>query len=101
MSEKQNKEIKEMIPAGAKYCLEIEDKKCYLKGMSRPILETALGLIMPTNGTPKLITAGEMILNACWLGGDEEIRKDDELLSEASLKCVELIERKNAVLKKL
>ena len=82
-----------MIPAGAKYCLEIEDKKCYLKGMSRPILETALGLIMPTNGTPKLITAGEMILNRVE-GGDEEIRKDDELLSEASLKCVELIERK-------
>lgn len=89
------------IPKGAKYELNVEGKTVYLKAISRPVLETALGMIMPVVGSPRLITAGETILNACWLDGDEEIRKDDELLAEACLQCVSLIERKNATLKKL
>jgi len=90
-----------IIPQGAKFELEIEGLKCYLKGISRPVMEQALGLIMPTSGAPRLITAGELILNSCWVGGDEEIRKNDDLLMEACLKAVELIERKESSLKKL
>ena len=89
------------VPAGAKFELEIEEKKCYLKGITRPVMEQALGLIMPTSGAPRLVTAGEMILNACWVGGDEEIKKDEDLFIEACLKAVELIERKESSLKKL
>lgn len=89
------------VPAGAKFKLEIEGKVCYLKGINRPVMEQALGLIMPTSGAPRLVTAGEMILNACWVGGDEEIRKDEDLFIEACLKAVELIERKESSLKKL
>lgn len=89
------------VPVGAKFKLEIEEKVCYLKGITRPVMEQALGLIMPTSGAPRLVTAGEMILNACWVGGDEEIRKDEDLFIEACLKAVELIERKESSLKKL
>lgn len=93
-------------PKGAKFELTIEglegqEFKAYLKPINRVIMETALGLIMPISGTPKLITAGELILNACWLEGDDEIKKDEDLFCEACLQAVSLIERKNATLKKL
>ena len=97
---------KETIPAGAKYKIEVEDengeiKVGYLKKLSRTALETALGYMMPIGGTPKIITAGEIILNACWVGGDEEIRKNEDLLVEACMQAVQLVERKEASLKKL
>jgi len=95
-------EKKEMpIPTGAKYVLEIEGYKCYLKSITRPVMEQALGFVMPLTGSPKLITAGEMILNACWLDGDPEIRSNEDLYCEACLNAVQLIERKNSTLKKL
>jgi hypothetical protein len=90
-----------VVPVGAKFELNIEGKKAYLKAVPRHVLETAMGLIMPTHGAPKLITAGEVILNACWISGDEEIRTDNDLLVEACLQSVSLIERKEASLKKL
>ncbi len=101
MEQMEQKETKQPTPKGAKYVLEIEGFKAYLKGINRAVLETALGLIMPVHGQPKLITAGEMILNACWIDGDDEIKKDDELMVEACLQCVSLIERKSAIIKKL
>jgi hypothetical protein len=102
MKNQAKKEVaKNMIPKGAKFEWDIEGKICYLSSISRQVVETALGMIMPTSGAPRLITAGEIILNSCWLGGDEEIRKDDDLLIEACLQCVSLIERKSATLKKL
>lgn len=89
------------VPKNAKFVLEVEGKKAYLKAISRATLETAMGLIMPTHGNPRLITAGEIILNSCWISGDEDIKKDEELLVEACLQAVSLIERKEASLKKL
>lgn len=100
-NQNEQKEMKQVAPKGAKYVLEIGEFKCYLKGLNRAVLETALGLIMPVSGSPKLITAGEMILNSCWIDGDDEIKNDDELLVEACLQCVGLIERKSAIIKKL
>lgn len=91
----------EQIPNGAKYVLEIEGKKCYLKAITRPVMEQALGLIMPLTGSPKMITAGELILNACWIDGDAEIKSDPELYVDACLNAVQLIERKQSFLKKL
>lgn len=98
--EKETKK-ENVVPVGAKFELEIEGRKAYLKSVPRAVLETAMGLIMPTHGAPKLITAGEVILNACWISGDEEIRKDNDLLVEACLQSVAIIERKESSLKKL
>jgi hypothetical protein len=97
----ETNDTKEMIPNGAKYVLEIEGKKCYLKAITRPVMEQALGLIMPLTGSPKMITAGEMILNSCWISGDDEIKTDPELYVDACLNAVQLIERKASSLKKL
>ena len=99
--EKAEKKAVNEAPKGAKFVLEIEGKTAYLKPISRATMEVAMGLIMPTHGNPKLITAGEVILNSCWISGDEEIRKDEDLLIEACLQAVALIERKESSLKKL
>ena len=96
-----NEKKENVVPAGAKFELNVEGKIAYLKPVPRHVLETAMGLIMPTHGAPKLITAGEVILNACWVSGDEEIKKNEDLLVEACLQAVSLIERKEASLKKL
>ena len=72
-----------------------------MKPISRVVMEQALGLIMPITGSPRLITAGEMILNSCWIDGDAEIRENEDLYCEACLNAVSLIERKTSSLKKL
>ncbi|MDR0559134.1 MAG: hypothetical protein LBG92_03125 [Prevotellaceae bacterium] len=43
----------------------------------------------------------EVILNECWLCGDDEIKTDDNLFLSASAKISEMIEFKNAELEKL
>ena len=43
----------------------------------------------------------EVILNECWLDGDEEIRTNDTLFLSVSGKIAELIEVKEAELEKL
>ena len=43
----------------------------------------------------------EILLNNCWLAGDEEIKTDDALFLGVSTKLGELVEVKEAELKKL
>jgi len=43
----------------------------------------------------------EIMLNSCWIDGDEEIKTDDSLFLAASSKLAELIEVKEAELVKL
>jgi len=71
------------------------------KEIPRDVLEDALGLIKPNAGNPYPLTAGKMILEACWIEGAEEIKTDDELLVPACLAAYYRIERKEASLKKL
>ncbi|QHB38496.1 hypothetical protein lotta81_gp038 [Flavobacterium phage vB_FspM_lotta8-1] len=71
------------------------------KDVSRDVLEDALGLIRPNSGNPLPLTAGRMILNDCWLEGDEEIKNDHELLICASLAAYYSIEEKEASIKKI
>ena len=43
----------------------------------------------------------EVLLENCWLGGDEEIKKDDSLFLGVSSHLAEIIEIKTAEIKKL
>jgi len=87
------------IKKGA-YTIVVCDKSCELKKIDRYTLEMALGFIMQQNQAPQYIKAGEVILQNCWLSGDEEIRTDDEYLVPAAMQCFQLIEFKDASLKK-
>jgi hypothetical protein len=76
--------------------------KCQLSPIDRVVLEIVIGLIMPTGGEkPKYLQAGELILNSCWVSGDEQIRKDEQLLISACMSAYKLFELKKTILKKL
>jgi hypothetical protein len=78
------------------FCIEIEDKKAYLKSPDRKTLSFA-----STVATSNPLKFNEILLKGCWLGGDEEIQTNDSLFLSASSKLAELIEVKEATLVKL
>jgi hypothetical protein len=74
----------------------IEGKIAFLKKPDRRALGYA-----STAGQKDPMKFNEIILENCFVGGDEEIKKDDSLFLAASSKIVELIEVKEAELLKL
>ena len=85
--------------------IQIEDKCCYLKKLDRTTLEVVLGIVQPSAGVkPKLIEAGEIILNTCWIAGDPELKSKEEknegYLVAAAMEAYNLIEFKQSTLEK-
>jgi hypothetical protein len=81
---------------GDVYRIKIDNKECYLKKPSRKALGYA-----SMAGKDNPLKFNEVLLNDCWLGGDEEIKTNDDLFLSASAKISELIEVKEAELEKL
>ena len=98
----ENKEItQEQIDAWKKqhgdiYAIKVDGKTAYLKKADRKTLSFA-----SVAGQKDPMKFNEIILENCFIGGDEEIKKDDSLFLAASAKIVELIEVKEAELVKL
>jgi len=88
-------------PPGTKIVIRVEDKVAYLKKMDRGTMEIALGMIMGMNKDPEYIRAGEIILLKCWNGGDDEIKTNEDYLIPAAMTAYELIQLKEAALKKI
>lgn len=76
--------------------LDVDGHTCYLKKPSRKVISMAT-----TIGQNDPVKFSELMMNNCWLGGDEIIRTDDELFLSAAGKLAELIQLKEAELKKL
>jgi hypothetical protein len=76
--------------------IQVEDKACYLKKPGRKTLGYA-----SLAGKENPLKFNEILLNDCWLGGDETIKTDDTLFLSVSAKLSELIELKEAELEKL
>ena len=74
----------------------VDGKIAFLKKPDRKTLGYA-----STAGQKDPMKFNEIILENCFLGGDEEIKKDDSLFLAASSKIVDLIEVKEAELVKL
>ncbi|MDR3133534.1 MAG: hypothetical protein LBU42_05865, partial [Prevotellaceae bacterium] len=53
------------------FCITVEDKACYLKKPSRKALGYA-----SMAGKENPLKFNEVLLNDCWLAGDEEIKMD-------------------------
>jgi len=81
---------------GEIFKLEIEDKSCYLRKPDRKVLSAAMSL---SKSDP--IKFNEVLLNNCWLAGDEEIKYSDEYFMGASAQLDKLMEYKVAELKKI
>lgn len=83
------------------FAIKVEDSEsklhvCYLRRPKRRDLSAAT-----VAGQANPLKFNEVILRQCWLGGDEEIRKDDALFLSASGKIPDLIEVAEAELEKL
>ena len=76
--------------------ISVEDKKVYLRTPDRKTLSYA-----STLATKDPLKFNEVILDNCWLGGDEEIKTNDELFLAVSSKLPDLIQIKEATLEKL
>jgi len=81
---------------GGIFRITVEDKACYLKKPSRKALGYA-----SMAGKENPLKFNEVMLNDCWLAGDEEIKTDDSLFLSVSPKLSELIEVKTSELEKL
>ena len=78
------------------YQLTVEDKSCIVKTVDRKTLSFASSI-----GTKDPMKFNEMLLKGCWLGGDIEIQNEDKYFLSVGVKIAELIEFKEATLKKL
>ncbi len=81
---------------GDVFLVEIDDKTAYLRKPDRKALSAASIL-----GKTDPLKYNEILLNNCWLAGDEEIKTDDSLFLGVSAKLAEIIEIKDAEIKKL
>lgn len=81
---------------GDVFCVKVGGKTGYLKKPDRAILSAAAVI-----GKQDPMKYNEILLDNCWLGGDSEIKTDDALFLGVSAKLGELIEVKEADLKKL
>lgn len=81
---------------GVVFQLDVDGKTAYLRKPDRKTLSYA-----STVGQSDPLKFNEVLLKGCWIDGDEEIRTDDDLFLAASGKLGELIQVKEAELKKL
>ncbi len=81
---------------GSVFLIEVEDKKCFLHTPTRIILDAASAASGKASSK-----FNEVILKGCWLAGDKEIVNDDAYFLSASTKLDDIIEFKEASLKKL
>lgn len=78
---------------------EDDEIEAALVGYIRKPTDKELGFAM--SKLPAVLEAGKVIVKNCWLGGDDKIKTDGPALSAAALQCVELLEVRQAQLKKL
>lgn len=73
----------------------VGDSVCYLKKASRATLRAALTFVEKDK-----IKYMEIIVENCWLGGDENIKKEDDSFYGLMAVVPELVEAKDADIKK-
>lgn len=79
---------------GELFEITVEDKSCILHRPTRKDLSYASAVKDP-------IKMSEVMLNALWVGGDEGIKEDDSLFLAAIQKMQDILEVKEAEIKKL
>lgn len=79
---------------GELFEITVEDKSCILHRPTRKDLSYASAVKDP-------IKMSEVMLNALWVYGDEEIKEDDSLFLAAIQKMQDILEVKEAEIKKL
>jgi hypothetical protein len=75
---------------------KVDGKECYLRNPDRKTLSAAA-----TVGRNDPLRYNEILLQNCWIEGDEEIKTDDQYFLGISSKLAEIVEVKEGTLKKL
>lgn len=78
------------------FAIKAEEHICYLRRPTRKAISYA-----SVAGKTDPLKFNETLLRECWLGGSEEIRKNDDLFLAASGVLDKIIEIKEAELEKL
>lgn len=78
------------------YRIDVAEKSCFLHKPSRKTLSYATSV-----ASKDPIKFNEIMLNGCWIAGDDEIKTDDTLFLSVAAKLAELIEVEEAELVKL
>lgn len=81
---------------GDVFTIKTEGHICYLKKPKRKAISYA-----SVAGKTDPLKFNETLLRECWLGGSEEIRKDDDMFMAASGVLDQLLDVKEAELEKL
>jgi hypothetical protein len=81
---------------GNVFTITVDGSVAYLK---KPDRSTLKAMAATVQADP--IRSGELLLENCWLGGDETIKTDDEKFLGVIAELGKLVEVKNAELKKL
>lgn len=81
---------------GEVYEVTADDKTCYLRKPDRTVLSLAATL-----GKSDPIKYSEILVEKCWLGGDTEMKTQDEYFFAVAAKAAELVKVKEAEIKKL
>lgn len=92
MDQKHINELKAKY--GVIYQITVEDKSCIVRKPNRKDLSYISAVNNPVQMT-------ETLINQLWVEGDEDIRQDDELFLAAAAKLGEIIQIKEAEIKKL
>lgn len=101
--EKEYKKLEHKYGEGKVYVIRIEDKVGYLRKPDRAAYAKALGFmtpVPPTKPNPDPVNAGITLVVACWIGGDEAMKINDDYLIPAALQAVGLLKIKTAELTK-
>lgn len=81
---------------GDVYIVKVEGSAGYLRKPDRDTMKAVASI-----GSSDPVRANEVLLENCWLGGDESIKTDDAKFFGVSATLAELVEVKAAELKKL
>lgn len=98
---KENIEIEQKIEGWkrkytAVFCYEVDGKRCYLRTPDRKALSAAAAI-----GKNDPLKYNEILLNNCWLEGDDAIRTEDKYFLGISGQLAEIVEIAEGNLKKL
>ena len=80
------------------YEISVDGKSCLVRKPGRKDLSFAMA---GSSSGKDIVRMQEILLENCWLEGDEEIKTDDALFFAAAAKLTGLMETKEAELKKL
>jgi hypothetical protein len=92
-SAKEIAELKAKNKVEKLYNITVEDKECIVKKPSRKAVQFA---IAASNGGKDTIKMTEVLLNECWVAGDDCFKDDDAFFFAVGEKLGSLFETKQA-----